>query len=65
MPELFPCERCGHPLNRHDPCNDTVGAGKRAKPCTCPTFEPADLKDRVASLTDPVVRVPLARGGRA
>lgn len=57
---MFPCETirpsdgkpCGHPLNLHNPCTATIGAGKKARTCDCPAFTPADLKDRVASLTD-------------
>lgn len=49
---MFICETCGHPLNRHNPCNDVVGKGKKARLCGCPQFEPADLQARVAAITD-------------
>lgn len=74
---MFPCETilessgkaCGHPLNIHDPCTGTVGTGKRARPCDCQAFTPADVKERVASLTDPANRASaiaaIAKGGRA
>jgi hypothetical protein len=54
MADLFPCERkgCGHPLNRHDPCNAVIVAGKKAHLCKCQAYEPAKRKATVARLTD-------------
>lgn len=49
---MFTCESCGHPLANHNPCNAPTGKGKKARPCGCPEFQPADLRERVASLTD-------------
>lgn len=49
---MFACESCGHPLNVHNPCHATVGKGKKARACGCPAFQPEELKDRVAALTD-------------
>lgn len=55
---MFPCETlvggkpCGHPLNVHNPCTATVGAGKKARICGCQAFTPEDVRQRVASLTD-------------
>jgi hypothetical protein len=62
---MFPCERegCGHPLNRHNPCNAVVGADDDGEPvlCTCETFEPDDQRRRVALLTDVVEEKPPAQ----
>lgn len=66
---MFPCETCGHPLNRHNPCSAMVGKGKKERVCGCPAFQPDDLRVRVAALTDhagdPVTAIAEAvRGGR-
>lgn len=68
---MFTCEACGHPLNRHNPCNDVVGKGEKAQLCGCPQFQPADLQVRVASITDVDRPTPAAlaallpKGGRS
>lgn len=72
MADLFACERkgCGHPMNRHNPCNAPVGKGKRRWSCGCPAFLPEDRAARMARLTDtadervpPIHEVLTALGG--
>ena len=53
------CERkgCGHPLALHDPCS--------APKCRCTAYQPADRKERVASITDVRLRRPTVADARA